>query len=88
MGDNMQYYKYILRNVAKRHNKTTSAKQAQNLLSCSAATNKEYFPAPAVSSPGDWRINTLIPSSYIMPIFLKKVSAEKAKIGGKCLRPW
>src|SRR5437773_1144633 len=24
MGDNMQYYKYILRNVAKRHNKTVT----------------------------------------------------------------
>ena len=24
MGDNMQYYKYILRNVAKRHNKSVT----------------------------------------------------------------
>src|SRR5947199_3309301 len=24
MGDNMQYYKYIVRNVAKRHNKTVT----------------------------------------------------------------
>jgi hypothetical protein len=24
MGDNMQYYKYILRNVAKRHNRTVT----------------------------------------------------------------
>jgi glutamine synthetase len=31
MGDNMQYYKYILRNVAKRHNKLVAQNKAKTV---------------------------------------------------------
>jgi Glutamine synthetase len=66
MGDNMQYYKYILRNVGKRHNRTVTfmPNQSSETMAAACTPTFRFGKTTNRSSPG-----TATPGSVIRSVF-------------------